>query len=332
MRVEFESCLERDRLMLLDFSDGEWHTGPVPAPGPGESARLRLRRDILICDVYLPAEGDGGGVEDSHRARYGDGLLGGVSDTEESRLAAMAAVCDPATVRTFDDLGVAAGWRCLEIGAGGGSIATWLADRVAGSDRAGPGEVVATDIDVHLLARIAGPRLSVLAHDITCDPPPAGGPFDLIHARFVLEHLREREHVLDCLSTWLRPAGTIVIESIAAFPLASSSHPAFRDTMISIERALATTIGTDSTWARSFPRPLLTRGFRDVGSTVHLPVTGGGNASALCWALTLSRMRSRILELGLASAETLDRAAVHLADPTFFDLAFATAVAWGRTP
>ncbi|WP_336500822.1 hypothetical protein [Candidatus Frankia alpina] len=62
--------------------------------------------------------------------RYSDDVLGGPTDTERARLVAMASVCDPTTIRILDERGVSAGWRCLEVGAGGGSIAAWLADRV----------------------------------------------------------------------------------------------------------------------------------------------------------------------------------------------------------
>src|SRR5262249_54959346 len=97
-----------------------------------------------------------------------------------------------------------------------------------------------------------------------------------------------------------------------------------------IEQVLAKTIGTDSTSARQFPGPLVARELVDVGTTVHLPTTGGANASALCWTLTLTRLRTRIREFDLVSEDTLDEALELLADPAFFDLAFATAIAWGR--
>ena len=261
------------------------------------------------------------------RRRYGDGVLGGGSDAERTRLAAMAEVCDPTTTRVLDELGVATGWRCLEVGAGGGSIARWLARRVGRT-----GVAVATDVDVRHLTALAVPGLVVLEHDVAHDPEPPGGPFDLVHARFVLEHLPVRDQVLDRLVSWLAPGGVVVVESIVDFPLASSPHPDFAAAMRSIERVLAATIGTDSTWGRGFPTPLRRRGLVDVGAATYLPTAGGDNASALCWGLTLSRLRPSILELGLADPGTLDRALDMLADPTFFDLGFATAICWGRSP
>jgi hypothetical protein len=46
------------------------------------------------------------------------------------RLDAIEAWFDPGTIRHLTERGVAPGWHCLEVGAGGGSIAAWLGDRV----------------------------------------------------------------------------------------------------------------------------------------------------------------------------------------------------------
>ena len=45
----------------------------------------------------------------------------------------LAEFLDPVTTTELAATGVTDGWRCLEVGAGGGSIARWLAGRVAPS-------------------------------------------------------------------------------------------------------------------------------------------------------------------------------------------------------
>lgn len=67
--------------------------------------------------------------------RYGDRDFGSASAGERDRLAAMAEVCDGWTRSVLDRLGVGFGWRCLEVGAGSGTVALWLAGRVAGPAR-----------------------------------------------------------------------------------------------------------------------------------------------------------------------------------------------------
>ena len=65
---------------------------------------------------------------------------------ERVRLAGLEVALDPGTREHLIRLGAGPGVRCLEIGAGGGSVAFWLAERVAPG-----GTVVATDLDTGFL-------------------------------------------------------------------------------------------------------------------------------------------------------------------------------------
>jgi SAM-dependent methyltransferase len=114
---------------------------------------------------------------------------------------------DPATTSYLERIGVAEGWRCLEVGGGGGSIAAWLCERVGEQ-----GRVVATDVEPRFLRLLDRSNLEVLEHDIVSDDLP--GTFDLVHAREVLCHLPEREAVLAKLVRAVRPGGWILIEDV----------------------------------------------------------------------------------------------------------------------
>ena len=59
-------------------------------------------------------------------------------EQEPYRLALLEHHADPTTVRRLQATGLTSGWRCLEVGAGRGSIAHWMANQVGPS-----GEVVA---------------------------------------------------------------------------------------------------------------------------------------------------------------------------------------------
>src|SRR6516165_1192119 len=83
---------------------------------------------------------------------------------ERERLGLLERVADPITLRRLQSLGVREGWRCLEIGAGHGSVARWLAKQV------GPqGQVVATDLNPRFLRELAAPNIEVRHHDILND-------------------------------------------------------------------------------------------------------------------------------------------------------------------
>jgi hypothetical protein len=100
---------------------------------------------------------------------------------ERMRLAGLETALDPGTRSHLARLGVRPGTRCLEIGAGGGSVAFWLSEQVAPS-----GTVVATDLETDFLESEASgrPCLEVLRHDIMADALPTG--FDLLRDLIVV--------------------------------------------------------------------------------------------------------------------------------------------------
>ena len=103
-------------------------------------------------------------------------MAGHETNAERNRLRLMEQVNDPATTNRLRALGIAAGWRCLEVGAGGGSIARWMAERVGPS-----GQVTATDLNTVFLDEAPVDNLIVVRHDITKEDPP--GEYDLVHCR-----------------------------------------------------------------------------------------------------------------------------------------------------
>jgi 2-polyprenyl-3-methyl-5-hydroxy-6-metoxy-1,4-benzoquinol methylase len=107
---------------------------------------------------------------------------------------------DPATIRNLESLGVCEGWHCLEVGAGGGTIADWLCARVGSS-----GHVVAIDIDTRFVEQLDHPNLEVRRQDIAEIGAVEADAFDLVHARMVLEHVTARDETLRNMVTALRP-------------------------------------------------------------------------------------------------------------------------------
>ena len=83
----------------------------------------------------------------------------GRQESEDDRLGLLERIFDPLSRRRREL--VQPGWRCLEVGAGRGSMAVWLAERVGDH-----GHVVATDIDLTYLKRLNVPNLEVCQHNI----------------------------------------------------------------------------------------------------------------------------------------------------------------------
>jgi SAM-dependent methyltransferase len=115
---------------------------------------------------------------------------------ERERLGHMESLVDLPTHRYLATLGIRQGWRCLEIGAGHGAVARWLAEQV------GPqGRVVATDVDTRLLTDLTLPNVEVRQHDIRTDPLESG-TYDLAHCRTLLMHMLN--HTLWSGAWWQR--------------------------------------------------------------------------------------------------------------------------------
>ena len=246
------------------------------------------------------------------------------------RLAVLAALFDPSTFRHMEDLGIAEGWHCWEVGAGGPSVASWMATRT-GSE----GSVLATDIDLSRLGQSGARAFDVAHHDVGLDPPPEG-PFDLIHARLVLVHVPRRSQAMEAMVRVLRPGGWLLVEDAdpALQPLTCideyGPEQSLANRLRSGFRALLSEQGVDLSFGRTLPRRLRQVGLVDVAADGFFPV--GGPECRVLELATIEQTRERMIERGLATNEEIDR---HLAAIAGGDLDFATSPmisAWGRRP
>lgn len=179
----------------------------------------------------------------------------------------LAAAHDAITTARLADAGVGPGWDCLDVGAGGGSVARWLAERTAPG-----GSVLATDVKPERIA--PHPGLEVRRHDIVRDPLPDAA-FDLVHSRLVLTHLPQRRAVVARLLRALRPGGVLQLEEfdigyapvlLAPDERTRAGYEAFQ---VAKERALRAA-GADPGWGRTCAEDLRTAGFTDVEPVPHL--------------------------------------------------------------
>jgi len=247
-----------------------------------------------------------------------------------TRLDALAAIFDPTTFRHVDALGIGAGWRCWEVGAGGPSVVRWLAGRV------GPGgRVLATDIDVSWAAGASGPGVEVRRHDVGRDEPPAE-TFDLVHARLVLVHVTERAAALRSMVQVLAPGGWLLVEDAdpALQPLScldpTTAEEELANTIRAGFRALMAGRGVDLAYGRKLPGLLRGAGLVDVAADAYFPVAMP--ACAVLEATTIEVIRDQLVQHGIATIEEID---AHLAAVTSgrLDLAQPPMIsAWGRAP
>ncbi|MCZ0989778.1 methyltransferase [Streptomyces diastatochromogenes] len=244
------------------------------------------------------------------------------------RFDAFASLFDPVTFRHLEGLGLGPGGHCWEVGAGGTSVVSWLAQRV------GPtGRVVATDIDTSRLAAVARPPVEVRIHDVGTEEPPGDG-FDLVHARLVLVHVPDRERALHSMVSALRPGGVLLIEDAdpALQPLTCPDEygPEQRlaNRLRQGFRKLLADRGADLSYGRKLPRLLREAGLRDVAADAYFPMTSP--ACAALESATVRQIRGRLVAAGLATDEEIDRHLAHV-EAGGMDLATAPMIsAWGR--
>src|SRR2546422_7604676 len=140
---------------------------------------------------------------------------------ERERLALLERNLDPLSQRRLAARGIQPGWRCLEVGAGHGSIVRWLAERV------GPqGRIVATDLNARFLTALQLPNVEVRQHDIRTDPVEPG-MYDLVHCRSVLMHIPDPQLVVGRMVAALRVGGWLVIEEtdVSSIRAVDGTHP-----------------------------------------------------------------------------------------------------------
>lgn len=251
---------------------------------------------------------------------------------QRERLRTLEALLDEGTIRHLAARGVGPGWRCLEVGAGGGSIAAWLTERVAPE-----GSVVATDIDTTVLAELAHPNLEIQAHDLLADDLPEGD-FDLVHVRLVLAWLAEPRVGLRRLVAALKPGGWLVAEEMD-FVSAVPDPRLGPDTRALVARAvdahnavLAERHSFDPFYGRRLMGELEDAGLAHVACEGRASMWRGGQPGGAAWRLTLEQLREPMIASGLVSAADLDALVPLCDDPQFSIMSQITMAAWGRRP
>ena len=110
----------------------------------------------------------------------------------------------------LDRLGLREGWRCVDVGAGGGDVSVALAE-VVGRD----GRVYAVDSDPHArdeVARTAAAHAQVVAITQSGEDLLLPEPVDLAFCRFLLMHVHDPIVVLRRMGTAVRPGGWVVAQ------------------------------------------------------------------------------------------------------------------------
>lgn len=263
--------------------------------------------------------------------RYADSTysLDNSSREAPARFDALSGLFDRGTMRHLEELEVSEGWRCLEVGGGGGSIASWLANRV------GPtGHVVATDIDPRFLEPLAAENVEVRKHNIVTDPLPEA-TFDLIHARLVLVHLPERERVLARLVSALKPGGWLMDEEFDSVSLPPDPTVSPGEIILKAQMAVMRVLqdrGIERRFGRLLYGRLRAHGLVEVGAEGRLFMWRGGSSDVSLMRTNFKQLSADLLEAHYLTEQEIAQDSARLDDPNFMAPSPILWTAWGRRP
>jgi ubiquinone/menaquinone biosynthesis C-methylase UbiE len=246
-----------------------------------------------------------------------------------ARFNALSGMFDRGTIRHLEDRGVSESWRCLEVGGGGGSITSWLANRVGAS-----GHVVVTDIDARFLEPLAARNVEVRKHNIVTDPLPVAS-FDLIHTRLVLVHLTERETVLTRLVSALKPGGWLVDEEFDSISLLPDPTVSAGEVCLSTQLAVMRMLqdrGVERRFGRLLYGRLRAHGLVEVAAEGRLFMWRGGSSDVSLMRTNFKQLRGALLDARYITEQEYTQDLAHLDDPDFMAPSPIMWTAWGRRP
>jgi ubiquinone/menaquinone biosynthesis C-methylase UbiE len=247
---------------------------------------------------------------------------------ELERLRAIEEVFDPSSRRRLLATGLTAGWSCLEVGPGAGSILNWMSDMVGPS-----GRVCAVDLSTKFLMAPQPKHVEIRQGDVRSAPWP-GSSFDLVHARYVLIHLPDYEAALSKMLACLKPGGWLVLEE----PDFSASRGITGDaaqlkTVNRVNQAIKVMydkLGMDYSLGLKLPMLLQRRGVNELVVENDVPLSAGGSGMATIMKLSTVQLREKYLATGVVTEQELDRYCDFAGDPRAWAIYYATVAVSGR--
>ena len=245
---------------------------------------------------------------------------------EQDRLHVLARVIDAQSRAALTGIGITSGWHSCDVGSGAGTVAAWMAEQV------GPaGRVVSIDVDT----RFQPPSTDVIEVrklDVTTDPI-GDNEFDVVHARGLLQHLVQREAVLDAMIAAAKPGGWVVVGDVDWVQFDEQIVPEPFATLSRVLRDLsAQQHAYDGTWGRMLVHALNARGLEQVIARGEVWTMHGGTDSAEWYVAGLERALD-VIPHDIFPTGFDPRAAIAQArDPAFAILSPVALMATGRKP
>jgi SAM-dependent methyltransferase len=261
----------------------------------------------------------------------------GYRQAEQDRLERQAQELAADSNWLFDHVGVAAGWRVIEMGCGPQGCLGLLAGRVGAT-----GRVVGVERSAEQVQRarrfVADCRLANV-DVLHADGRQTGLPeqsFDFATARLVLVNIPQPQGLVHEMVRLVRPGGVIAMhEADSTTQRCDPPHHA-QTRVLEVLNTSVETDGIDRTIGAKLPRLMREAGLVDirVQPWVHAYPVGHGRRMLLLGFV--ENARARLLDQRLIGEAELNALTAllkhHLEDPETLVLSSVFVQAWGRTP
>jgi 2-polyprenyl-3-methyl-5-hydroxy-6-metoxy-1,4-benzoquinol methylase len=240
-------------------------------------------------------------------------------EQELIRLRLIEEALDPTTIAHLQGTGIGAGWRCLEVGAGAGSIMKWLGSVVGTS-----GEVVAVDTNTNHIQQLSRVPYRIVKGDFL--DIPLEGAFDLAHCRYVLIHNRRGQAMLEKLCALIRPGGFVVVEEpdfTSAKFLNKDGDPSQQRVNNAICRMFEH-MQLDPAYGLSMPATIAAAGVQVRKVDSHLHLSRGGDTMARMMGESTRALRDKYVATGEANAADIEKYIANANNERFWAVYYAT--------
>ena len=266
-----------------------------------------------------------------------DPYLLGYRQAEQERLERQADELAPESEWLFDQIGVRAGWRVVEIGCGPRGCLGLLSKRVGST-----GTVVGVERSTEQAERARRfvvenhfANVQVLDADARSSDLPER-TFDLATARLVLTNVPRPEEVVAKMVRLVRPGGFIALHE--PDPTTNRCDPplAAQTRLMEILNSYAELSGIDRSIGLRVPRMLRELGLLDICIHPLVHVYPPGHGRRMLVLEFVENARDRILERGLVAeaelAELMAALKQHLENPSTLVVSSLFLQTWGRMP
>lgn len=256
---------------------------------------------------------------------------------EAERLQLLARVWERSAREMLEEIGIQAGWHCVDLGCGALGIVGPLSDAVGKT-----GRVVGLDNDARQLNAVrdwvrttALGNVEIVDGDAYATQLPRES-FDLVHARFVFAPGGRDDVLLREMLALTRPGAVVAVEepdtaSWGCFP----ASPAWETLKSAIERVFRA-VGGDFNAGRKMFGMFRAAGIEDVQVRAHVLALQPGHPYRRMPLQVATVLRRKIVDAGILSEKMLDEAIASFdevaADDHTLMTTFTVLQVWGRKP